>query len=470
MALFFVCCLGYFLSKEWLLLFVPFGVLAFLWSILDFRRLYLLMWATIPFAIEVDLPGGLATDFPAEPLMWLSCLMLLFYLYLYHKEISFRFIFHPLFILVLIHFFWIIFTSVVSTEPLISFKYTLAKSWYLVCFVLIPLILFKEVKDYKQWGLFFMIPLVTTVLIILLRHSQYGFTFSTINNAVIPIYRNHVDYACTLGIILPFLWILRKWFVSNLAKIFLYISLALIIAGIYFSYTRAAWLCAPIAFVVFYIIRFRLIRIAIPIVLAAVVLIIVWLSYDNTYLNYAPNYEKTITHHKFDDLVSATYKMEDISTVERFYRWVAGFYMVKEKPLTGFGPSSFYNTYHSYVDRHFTTYVSDNPEKSGMHNYYLMVAVEQGIIGIALFLLLIMAVLIYGERLYHRMERGPNKQLLMATLVSFSCNLFILTLNDMVETDKLGSFFWLCVAIVIMFVTDRALNSSSNVRDVTRDT
>lgn len=384
-------------------------------------------------------------------------------MYLYHKEISLRFIFHPLFILLLIHFFWIIFTTVVSTEPLISIKYTLAKSWYLVCFVLIPLILFKEVKDFKQWGLFFLIPLVTTVLIILLRHSQYGFTFSTINNAVIPIYRNHVDYACTLGIILPLLWILRKWFVSNLAKIFLYGSMALIIAGIYFSYTRAAWLCAPIAFAVYWVIRFRLIRIAIPMALAAGVLVIVWLSYDNTYLQYAPNYEKTITHHKFDDLVSATYKMEDISTVERFYRWVAGFYMVKERPLIGFGPSSFYNTYHSYVDRHFTTYVSDNPEKSGMHNYYIMVAVEQGIIGIALFILLIVSVLIYGERLYHRMATGPEKQLLIATLVSFSCNLFILTLNDMVETDKLGSFFWLSIAIVIMFGV-KDLEKRENVR------
>jgi O-antigen ligase len=176
-----------------------------------------------------------------------------------------------------------------------------------------------------------------------------------------------------------------------------------------------------------------------------------WLAYDNHYISYSPNYEKTITHKNFDDLVSATYNMEDISTVERFYRWVAGYYMVLEKPLAGFGPASFYSVYHSYVDRHFTTYVSDNPEHSGMHNYYLMVAVEQGLIGLAIFLALLVSVLLYGEQIYHRMVPGPERQLLMAMLISFCCGLFILTLNDTVETDKLGTFFLLSIAVVIMF-------------------
>jgi len=449
--MFFLCCAGFFLTKEWFLLGLPFGVLAFCWGIQDFRRLYYVMWASIPFAIEIDLPGGLSTDFPAEPLMWLSCAMLIGYLYLYHREINFSFVLHPVFLILLVHFFWIIFTSVISTYPLISFKYTLAKSWYLTCFVLIPLILFRDMRDIKNWALYFLLPLLATIIIIIYRHSLLGFTFSTINNAVIPIYRNHVDYACTLGIVLPFVWVLRKWFTGNLGKLLLYGSVVLMLAGIYLSFTRAAWVCVPLAIAVYYVIRLRLMRVFIPVGIALGILIVAWLAYDNTYLEFAPNYEKTITHKKFDDLVSATYKMEDISTVERFYRWVAGYYMIHEKPWAGFGPSSFYSTYHSFVDRHFTTYVSDNPEHSGMHNYYLMVAVEQGIIGLAIFLLLIMAVLLYGERLYHTMTDGPKKQFLIATLISFCCNLFILTLNDMVETDKLGSFFFLCIAIVILF-------------------
>ena len=107
--------------------------------------------------------------------------------------------------------------------------------------------------------------------------------------------------------------------------------------------------------------------------------------------------------------------------------------------------------YHSYVDRHFTTYVSDNPEHSGMHNYYMMTAVEQGLIGLAILLILLIAVLVMGEQLYHKMAFGPKKQFLMAALISFCCNLFILTLNDTVETDKLGTFFYLRIAGVSLY-------------------
>jgi O-antigen ligase len=452
------CGVGYLLSKEWVFLLVPFGVIALLWGIQDFKRIYLLMWATIPFAIEVDLPGGLSTDMPAEPLMWIICFLLIGYLFLYQRKTDFSFLFHPVFVILVIHFFWIILTTIISNEPLISIKYTLAKSWYLVCFVLIPLLLFKGINDFRQWGLVVLIPIVGTVIIVLIRHSQYGFSFSTVNNAVLPIYRNHVDYACCLGIVLPYLWILRKWFVSRSAKILFVFSIGLVLTGIYFSYTRAAWLCIPLGVLFYFIIRLRLMRVVIPLTIALAILGTAWLAYDNTYIEYAPNYEKAIAHQKFDALVSATYKMEDISTVERFYRWVAGYYMVQENPWVGYGPASFYSLYHSYVDRHFTTYVSDNPERSGMHNYYLMVAVEQGLIGLAIFIVLIMVVLLYGENLYHRMTSVKAKQFLMAALVSFGCNLFVITLNDMVETDKLGSFFFFSMAVVIFFGVRREYN------------
>lgn len=450
-AMFILSLVGYLVTEEWLVLFIPAGLAVFAWGIRDFRVVYLAIWFSIPFAIELDLPGGLSTDFPAEPFMWLSCLLLPAYLFLNHRKIDFSFIFHPVFILLAIHFFWIIFTSVISDVTLISIKYTLAKSWYLVCFIFIPLILFKDLKDFKTWGIVVVVPLVITVVIILARHSQYGFTFSTINNAVIPIYRNHVDYACCLGILLGYVWFMRGWFEHKKVKLFLLVALGLMVTGIYFSYTRAAWLCIPLSIGSYFIIRLRLMRVALPLALAGGILLVGYLAYDNNYINYAPDYEKTITHKSFDDLVSATYNMEDISTVERFYRWVAGYYMVQEKPLAGFGPSTFYSEYSSYVDRHFTTYVSDNPEHSGMHNYYLMVAVEQGLIGLGIFLILVIAVLLFGEHTYHRMASGLKKQFLMAALISFCCNLFILTLNDVVETDKLGTFFFLSIAMVILF-------------------
>jgi O-antigen ligase len=459
----FLGLLGYFLTKDWIFLGLPVGVIVMVWGVKDFRILYLMIWMTIPFAIEIDLPGGFSTDFPAETLMWACCFFLPIYLFLNRGQVSFRFIFNPLFILLMIHFSWIMVTTVTSQVPIISIKYTLAKSWYLVCFIVMPLILFKRVQNYKQWGLFLFIPLVLSIIIVLIRHSQYGFTFSTVNNAIIPIYRNHVDYACCIGLLLPFAWWLRKVASDKRLKRFYTFALVVMLIGIYFSYTRAAWVCVPLSIGIYFAVRLRLLRIMIPITLAFVILLVGWLAYDNRYISYSPNYEKTITQKKFNDLVSATYKLEDISTVERFYRWVAGFYMVAEKPWIGFGPSSFYSEYHSFVDRHFTTYVSDNPEHSGIHNYYLMTVVEQGLPGLFILLLLMVAVLLAGESMYNKMEKGPEKDLLIVALISFACNLFILSLNDTVETDKLGTLFFLAIAIVIQIQVKRnehKLNSS----------
>jgi O-antigen ligase len=247
------------------------------------------------------------------------------------------------------------------------------------------------------------------------------------------------------------MWFMRQWFGQTLVKRLIEFSMSIVVAGIYFSYTRAAWVCIPLAVVAYGLIRFRLMRAAIPLALAAGILITGWMAYENRYLEFSPDYEKAITHQKFDALVSATYKLEDISTVERFYRWVAGYYMVKERPLLGFGPSSFYSSYHSYIDRHFTTYVSDNPEHSGIHNYYLMTAVEQGLPGLVIFLILISLTLLIGESTWHRISDKKDRQLLMAGLISFVCNLFILTLNDTVETEKMGTFFFISIALVIFY-------------------
>jgi len=446
-----LCVAGFVATESPVTLLVPFGLLAAAVGFHDYRLLYLAIWAFIPFSIEIDLPGGFSTDFPAEPMMWLVCLLLPAFLFLRHRELTFQFVFHPLAVWLVIHFFWIIFTTATSEVPMVSLKYTLAKSWYLICFVLLPLWLIRDFAAYRKWAVVVFVPLVLSVIVVMVRHSTSGFSFSTINQAAFPIYRNHVDYACCLALFLPYMWFMRQWFGQTWVKRLIEFSMLIVVAGIYFSYTRAAWVCIPLAVVAYGLIRFRLMRAAIPLALAAGILITGWMAYENRYLEFSPDYEKAITHQKFDALVSATYKLEDISTVERFYRWVAGYYMVKERPLLGFGPSSFYSSYHSYIDRHFTTYVSDNPEHSGIHNYYLMTAVEQGLPGLVIFLILISLTLLIGESTWHRISDKKDRQLLMAGLISFVCNLFILTLNDTVETEKMGTFFFISIALVIFY-------------------
>jgi O-antigen ligase len=163
-----------------------------------------------------------------------------------------------------------------------------------------------------------------------------------------------------------------------------------------------------------------------------------------------------VSHFNYDNLLAATYKLEDISTMERVHRWVAGGRMLADKPLIGFGPANFYNTYQDYTLNEFQTYVSNNPEKSGIHNYYLMMAVEQGIFGLLIFLALLIAALIRGEALYHRMKDEKSKIIVLAALICIVVSCSILLINDMLEADKIGPIFFFSLSVLVIYdVLDR---------------
>ncbi|MDX1408483.1 MAG: O-antigen ligase family protein, partial [Saprospiraceae bacterium] len=440
------CSVSAVASDDLRILVVPVLVLGLFLAIADIKRLYLLLWATIPISTEVSLPNGMATDLPDEPLMILLCGIGLLFLVSRLHTLSFKLLLHPITLFLLLHLAWIALTTIHSDALLVSVKFFLAKTWYIVVFYIMAYLLIRNERDWRRWFNWVFIPLFLTIVVVMVRHALQGFTFDTINEVLNPFYRNHVSYALMLGVITPFVWFFRDQFtgrrLGNLLILFLLVA-------IYFAYTRAAYLGLVTAFAGYWIMRLKLTRIVLVVAIAGATIIYAQLAKDNRYIDYAPDYYKTITHYEFDNLIEATYKLEDISTMERFYRWIAGFYMISEQPLLGFGPGNFYGFYKSYTDENFVTYVSHNPERSGIHNYFLMTAVEQGLPGLIIFLVLLVVVLLKAEWLYARLPPGQTRRLLAACVSALYFILFILLLNDMIETDKIGSVFFFCLAMMV---------------------
>lgn len=436
------------LDKIWILV-VPFIVLTVYASIVDLRLVFFLLFATIPFSTEVSFENGFSTDFPVE--FFIIYLMFAYFAYLiFHaKTISSKFFRHPLTLLLIFHTLWIGITCLHSYDMMVSFKFFLAKIWYVVTFYFLAGMVIKNLKDLKILFWCVYIPLFLTVVIVLIRHSAFNFDFKNVNYVFYPFYRNHVDYACLLALVFPYIYYSALWYKkwSN-TWLFLVFSIVFIFIAINLSYTRAAIGAIFVAAAAYYVIRFRLIK---PVMIAAtlsVVGVIMYLAKDNKYLGLAPDYNKTITHKSFEDLLEATYKLEDISTMERVYRWVAGFHMFKQEPWFGFGPGNFYFNYKSYTVSSFYTYVSRNPEKSGIHSYYLMTLVEQGIVGLSVFMLMIYYALAKAEVVYHALKDRESKLFLMSGILSFVVILTLLLINDMVETDKVGPFFFLSLVMI----------------------
>ena len=379
-ALFFLCLVLCFWAESPALILAPAVLVGLGFALLRFKDLFYLLLFILPFSTEMAISPSLATDFPSEILIVgvTGGLLVLFLAYIH--RFSLRMLIHPITVLLSMHLVWIFVTVAFSELHWVSIKYGLAKLWYVVCFFFGAYYFLRDHRDIRRFVVLVSTGLLITCAYTLIRHAGEGFSFLSSNFVMAPFFRNHVNYGAMVTLGLPWLWYWtrgqegRRRMLGIAAMVFLCIC-------IYFSYLRAAYVCILMLPVAYYVVKWRLMRWAI----AATVVVGLWgvnqLLQDERYLELAPNYETTISHSEFDDLLSATTKGEDISTMERLYRWVAAYGMIKDRFWTGFGPGNFYNFYKPYTLKSFRTYVSDNPERSGIHSYYLMVFVEQGLPG-----------------------------------------------------------------------------------------
>ncbi|MFK7809542.1 MAG: O-antigen ligase family protein [Saprospiraceae bacterium] len=419
-------------------------------TILDFRKLFYLLLVSIPLSMEVALPGGFATDLPGEPLIIALLLIYIVYLLQFPEKINGRVLAHPITILLLIHFIWTVATSMLAEMPVISIKFSLSKFWYIAVFFFLAGRMLKSEKEIKTFFWCIFIPLIFTVIWTTIMHSFNGFAFDKINNAVQPFYRNHVSYAAILACFIPIVWYVRGLYPkgSRLRKLLGW-SLFIVLIGIQLSYTRAAYVAVVIAIAGHFIVKFRLMKFALAISFAAVFSIFFFLANNNRYLDFSPDFEHTVAHHEFDNLIEATFKMEDISTVERFYRWIAGTYMIPVHPWKGVGPGNWRYLYKGYTVTSYQTYVSDNPDRSGIHCYYLMVLVEQGVFGFLIFLFFTAYILLKAEKIYHETKAPWRQSVVLFCILCLIVIDALCLINDLIETDKVGSFYFITLALLV---------------------
>jgi O-antigen ligase len=431
----------------WIVL--PFAALLVLLAFYYFRIGWWVLIASLPFAIECSVGHSLSTDMPSEPMM-----LLLAGLYIAKsitKDIALPkgYLQHPIFLLLVVSFLWYCLTAAFSTFPVLSAKYVLAKIWYIIAFVLLPLVLLQSSKQIQQVVWIYIAAVVLTVLYVLVQHYKRGFLFDEVNQSVQPLYRNHVNYAAVVVCTIPLAfasW--RKAINATIKKIF-FCSLLILLLGLVLSFSRGAWLALLVGVTAYALLRCNLLSKAYVVALIIVLAFASWLSSENRYIDYHPNYKKTIYHGVFNDHWQATFSGTDMSNAERINRWIAGLRMQVDKPWVGYGPNTFYNNYKPYMVNYFKTWVSSNPEQSTIHNYFLLTLVEQGWPGLLILMLLIFLVLRSYEKSYNSIDPFI-KSTSATTAVIFTMVLVLNALSDLIETDKVGSIYYICIAVALI--------------------
>jgi O-antigen ligase len=431
--------------------------------------LYSLMFS-IPWSVEYHFDGNLSIDFPDEPFMLLaSTAGIIFFIY-NRKKLTYKRV-HPIVIVILLQFLWTIISTVCSTDVLLSMKYLLAKSWYLLAFVALPIFLLKDEKHLKRSSILFLISTLVAMLVALIRQSTYYWSFEKVNDALTPFFHNHVIYSALLVFTVPIQIAIFQLSKSHRTRIFTGCLICITVGALYFSYSRGSWIALLTGVFSYWLLRKRLLLFGFLVFICFSAAFALWLKDNDRYLKYSNDYKTTIYHSNFEEHLIATYKLKDLSNAERIYRWVAAIQMAKDYSKTGAGPTTFYDQYKSYTVPAFKTYVSDNKEHSTVHNYFLLLLIEQGVMGLVLFIILLVFIFWYAQKVYFQTSERFWKVVAaaIASIIAMECTVNFL--SDMIETDKAGSVFYLSIAAIIIAdikTRGKESNSSANIQGISQ--
>ncbi|MGL6269184.1 MAG: O-antigen ligase family protein [Chitinophagaceae bacterium] len=408
--------------------------------------IYFLLIFCIPFSAELQVTEQLGTDFPDEPLMWLLSVLLILHFILYRKDIGEKKINKWIVRLLLLHLGWILVSSILSQYPLLSIKYLAAKSWYILALALGTWYCLKDRKDVFKLSLILMATMLPVVMLIIFQHAKNGFSFESVNPAVQPFFRNHVNYGAFLVCLIPLP--IAGFILSSRFRWIFGVVIIFWLLALFFSYSRGAWMALLAGGVTVLAIRYRCMLWLAGFIFLPLAAAILYLGTANRYLNYRPDFERTIYHQEFKDHLKATYRLTDLSTAERFHRWIGGIRMTEGHYLHGYGPNSFFYEYKPYTVTAFQTYVSTNEEKSTVHNYFLLLLIEQGIPGLLIFCLLTGGLFYYIQKWYESASGRTDRVMAVTVAAILGMIVSLNMLSDLIETDKIGGLFFICVGIL----------------------
>ncbi len=444
-------------TGSFLVLAAPFGLFFAVLLGLNWKTAYWIFLFTIPFSIQISFAGdSMSLTLPDQPLMW--CLLGLFLVMLarnpnmmpqwwWRDKIVF---------ISALQFLWLIVAVVCSQMLFFSIKFLLVKTWLVVCFLMLPVFIFREKKDFIMGFKLLLIPTLITVIIILIHHAMLGFRFEKVQRSLAflgqSLYYNHVDYSSVTSMLFPLILVAysltKKRSLATRGGLLLII--AIFIAGIIFAQTRAAYIAVFFGIAVGIAIRMKLVNLIMPFIYGCIILLFCYMVPNNKYMDFRPDYNKTYMHKEFTDHLIATFRGKDMSSMERVYRWIATVRMSTDYPWTGVGPRAFYFYYKPYAVSSFQTYVSRNKEQSTTHNYYLYMLAEQGYPAMLLYALLIPLLFAKAQKVYHRFKdkfwRAVTIGLAMTIAAGFINNFF----SELIETHKVGALFYIPVALLII--------------------
>lgn len=431
---------------------VPLALLVVYFLIFEPDKIYYFLAFAVPLSIPVkDIGGGLGMSLPTEPLIVLLFGGFLFKI-LTGKGFSGKVLGNTLSLVILADLTWLLVTSLTSTMPLISFKYFLARSWFVVVFYFALVQLFKNMKAIHAFLWLFSAATVILVMYTLVNHAEGSFTRYYAYTAMRPFLPDHGMYAAAISFCIPPLFIyalyghLFKYGIT--VRVIATAFLSIIILGVILSFTRASWLSVSISFGLFILmllgIRFR------TLLITGLLGIFIFLMVSQDVLTALSRNKKESADDIEEHLQSFSNVSTDPSNMERLNRWNCALLMFSEKPVLGWGPGTYTFQYAPFQVSSQLTIISTNAGDLGnVHSEYLRPLCESGFLGALGWLLIVLLSINKGFYLFHHGKNIRIRYLSAGAMLGLVTYFGHAVLNNYSEFDKIAVPMWGFMAILV---------------------
>lgn len=439
------------------------GLLAIYFAIFYTQWSILLLAFLTPLSINIEeYTESFGLFIPTEPLLF--GLMLILTLRHLQKQGGFEsFIWkNPIIWAVSFYLIWTLITSITSTDPTASFKFFLAKLWFIIPMLFYAPTVFKNRSHVKAFIWLLCLGMIVAILYTVTVHASYGFGEEEGHWVMWPFFKDHTIYGSAVAFVTP--CIFGIYFSKKhhpLLQVTLIGLIGIVLIGLYFSYTRAAWLSVIASLGVLLVIKLR-IKFWI---LASVTLLaggILFFSWDSIQMELERNKHEHTTEDFGEKFQSATNVTTDASNLERLNRWACAIEMFKERPVFGFGPGTYAFQYARFQKPENLTIISTNFGNLGnAHSEYLGPLSEMGLFGMLAMLLIVAAIFYKGITLYYKWppEDREMRTLILAMILALVTYFVHGILNNYLDTDKASIPIWGFCAIFIAL--EYTLNQSN---------
>jgi O-antigen ligase len=433
---------------------IPVGLLAIYFAIFQTEKLFLSLAFLTPLSINIEeYTSSFGLFLPTEPLLF-GLMLLLSAFQIKKGFLPLHLWRSPLIWTILIYLIWLLLSAITSSHPLVSFKYILARLWFIVPILFFGPYFFQKRSNRSAFIWLLIIANVIVILYTLIHHSFYGFGEKEGHWVMSPFYKDHTIYGAIVALILPLavgLYLYKKH--NPLVQVTLISLIIIILVGLVLSYTRAAWLSVlasiGIAIVLYYKISWKPIAI-----LTGIAVLIVIIRWDQIEMELERNkYEHTTE--AFDErLQSAANISTDASNLERINRWSCAIEMFKQRPVMGYGPGTYAFEYAPFQRPENLTIISTNfGDMGNAHSEYLGALAETGLIGMLTLIAVVFTIFYTGITLYHRLPKTykEDRIFVLSTIMALSTYFIHAFLNNYLDTDKAAVPIWGICAMWLVY-------------------